>query len=551
MDLSHDLGMLIAERVAAGLKRKSIVTPSKWAENYRVMPSGPWTFKYHPWTRVMHDSTAELNVGMKAAQMGFTETVLNLTFYNMDVKSRDCLYVLPAKTPDASNFSAARFDSALELSPHLANMFSQVKNVGHKRAGSANLYIRGSKSKPGLKSVPVSFLVLDELAEFVQENISLAIERTSGQMTKEVWMISTPTISGKNIDKYFAESTQEEFFFTCPSCSKKIKLTFPDSMVITAEHGEDPRIKDTYLQCTECKSKLIHEDKHIFLQTGIWVPRQSLAVSRGFSINQLYSSAVKPPTIAKMWFDAKKDPTVEQEFYNSKLGVTHAVEGAKITEEQITECILEGAKNRMSDPPPGGLITMGVDVGAVIHFEIAKWLPPRRNTSNDIALDSQCIVLRVGTVPEFADLDKLMKMYSIAHCVIDAQPERRSSLQFAKRFSGRVHVCYYVRAASGKTIHVSDDTVEPEAKVDRTSWLDVSLGRFKNKTISLPIDTPAEYKDHIKALVRFYKKDVDGNPKGSYEAGDGVPDHYAHAHNYNEIAFRFVVSNGNNEDIIE
>jgi len=47
------------------------------------------------------DSDAETNVGMKAAQVGFTEAVLNKSFFTVDVKGTDCLYILPAKIPDA------------------------------------------------------------------------------------------------------------------------------------------------------------------------------------------------------------------------------------------------------------------------------------------------------------------------------------------------------------------------------------------------------------------------------------------------------------------
>jgi phage terminase large subunit GpA-like protein len=140
--MDHELARVFAKRIAEGLKRKNLTTCSRWACECRVMGQpfpGRWTFDHHPWLRGMHDSEAELNVGQKAAQMGFTETVLNIVFYHIDIKAVDCLYVLPAKTPDASDFSAARFDPALESSPHLASLFSDVKNVGHKRAGSANL----------------------------------------------------------------------------------------------------------------------------------------------------------------------------------------------------------------------------------------------------------------------------------------------------------------------------------------------------------------------------------------------------------------------------
>jgi len=185
------------DTVAAGLKRKSITTPSKWAREYRVMgppEPGKWRPDVAPWTLAMHDSEAPINIGQKSAQMGFTETALNITFYRIDIKNESCLYILPTKTPDATEFSAARFDAALELSPHLTNLFSNVKNVGHKRAGAANLYVGGSNSRSFLKSKPVVFIVFDELDEIKQENIPLAEERTAFQETPQMWKISTPTI---------------------------------------------------------------------------------------------------------------------------------------------------------------------------------------------------------------------------------------------------------------------------------------------------------------------------------------------------------------------
>ena len=146
---------------------------------------GPWSFKYHPWIEEMHDAEEEMIVGQKGAQLAFTECVLNKAFFNIDVKGVSVLYVLPANTPDASDFSKARFDPALELSPHLSKLFSHVKNIGHKRAGSANLYIRGSRSRSQLKSIPVGFIILDEVDEMQQANVPLAFERAAGQRTKQ------------------------------------------------------------------------------------------------------------------------------------------------------------------------------------------------------------------------------------------------------------------------------------------------------------------------------------------------------------------------------
>jgi hypothetical protein len=148
-----------------------------------------------------------------------------------------------------------------------------------------------------------------------------------------------------------------------------------------------------------------------------------------------------------------------------------------------------------------------------------------------------------------------MRQYRVLVCVIDSQPEHRKSYEFASRFWGNVKLCVYGRGINGKQIVVGRDdhgqiVDEHLVTVDRTSWLDLSLGRFRNKgMLILPVDVPTEYREHLKALVRVYSKDVDGNPVGRYEKGEQRPDHYAHARNYSEIALPFAASFNRSQDI--
>ena len=184
----HPLQVLLAERIASGLRRATIKECSQWATSYRMMGEpfpGRWSFKHHPWLEQMHDDDSEIIVGQKAAQMGFTELGLNKTFFAIDVKGQSVLYVLPANTPDAGDFSTSRFDPALELSTHLQHLFSNVKNIGHKRAGNSSLFIRGSRSRSQLKSIPTARIILDEVDEMNQANVPLAFERSSGQTSKQ------------------------------------------------------------------------------------------------------------------------------------------------------------------------------------------------------------------------------------------------------------------------------------------------------------------------------------------------------------------------------
>ncbi len=550
----HNLASLMAERISAGLQRRTLTTPSRWACNCRVMKSpfpGKWNHRHHPWLKEMQDSDAQENVGPKGAQMGFTEAVLNISFFSMDVKGIDVLYVLPSQKPDASDFSAARFDAALELSPHLGNMFSDVKNVGHKTAGAVNFYLRGSKSRGGLKSIPVGLVILDELDEMDQDNVPLAWERMAGQPEKSIWKISTPTINNYGINKEYIKSSQNHFYFKCPSCSRFTELLFPDSLIITADDLLDQEnLAKSHLICKECKNKLpqieyqlgnkhmgADEAKADWLESGKWIETIGNRDIKGWHIPQLYSTTVHPPEIAAQYLKAQLDKSEEQEFWNSKMGMPHEVKGARITDEEINACKGEYINEQLD---PSGLITMGIDVGTWCHYEICQWTQPQGiYRGADINMMSHCKMIAFGKVRSFDELDHLMWRFRVAFAVIDAQPERRKSIEFCNRFYGHARACFYPQGVNGKEIHINKD--EPSISVDRTSWLDLSLGRFFNKRITIPKNVSVEYCGHVKAIVRTYEKDQWGNPVGVYVTGT-EEDHHAHARNYAEIALPLAMS---------
>lgn len=548
MNVHDALKYAFTQRIATGLKHVSITSPSKWASTYRMMSDGLWTFDEFPWTREMHDSKAEFNVGQKAAQMGFTETLLNLAFYVIDILGKDVMYVLPTKTPGATNFSSGRFDPALELSPYLRNLFSDVNNIGHKRAGSANLYVVGSHSRSDLKSTPISELLMDEVAEFVKENIPLALQRISGQKSdqRQAWLVSTPTFEGHGISQYYNLSDKALFTFQCPSCNRHIHFKYPDSLVICGDSMFDPRYKESHLICTECKVTLHHEDKINYLRHGKWQSQILNAAWKGFSISQLYSMRTRPEDIALIYFKSQTNPAEEQELWNSVVGTPHETKGARISDTDIDAAIMSGPKNRNSDPSPGGLITMGVDVGKWYHYEIAKWSILPTSTPGDINTYAKCTVLKHGKCLTTGELEKVMIENRVLQAVIDVAPDFREALRFARRFPGQIHLCRFSTAV-GKSIQLPKDANpnEPVIHVDRTCWLDEALGRFLRGTITLPMDTNVEYRKHIKVPVKMYQKDQNGNPVARY-VSDEDGDHYAFARCYNEIALTFAAVGSSN-----
>lgn len=530
-------------QLASGIKRKSVTSCSRWAENYRVMGQpfpGPFSFLHHPWLRAMHDSEAEFNVGQKAAQMGYTETALNLALYAIDILGLNVLYVLPTKNPDASNFSADRFGLALELSPYLKDLFSDVSNVGHKRTGQANLYVRGSRSRSQLKSIPAAVIILDEKDEMTAKNVPLAYERAAGQTTKRIWELSTPTVPRFGINIDFEQSTQNHFFFKCPHCSRYTELVFPDSIVCTGESLNDPNLRDSHLICKECKGLLDHQTKHEWLNNkSQWVETYEDRQKIGWYINQLYSPTVTPYEIATKMILAEDNPGHEQELYNSKMGLPRSVKGSSVTPQQIYESL--GSYKQYEAHASNRIVTAGIDVGKKFHYVIDEWiLPPYGTPVVDINVEARCRTLKMGETEDLKVLEADLAAFRFDYAVIDSQPERRLAIDFANRYYGKVRACSYEMGIEGKALHI--DSVEPRVKVDRTSWLDMSLGRFKSGTITLPYDTPDEFKQHLMAPVRAYTPDAQGNMTGRWLTPDGKADHWAHARNYSEIALPLAAS---------
>lgn len=549
---------IVASKISDGLTRSAISKASDWAKKYRYIRdlhtgnAKLYSFKYHPWSLEMHDCLANHIVGQKAAQMAYTETAINRAFKAIDIDRESVLYVLPTERPDAADFSSSRFDPALELSEHLANLFSDTKNLGLKRAGMASLYVRSARSRSQLKSVPAANMIFDEMDEMDPASIILGRERASGQINKFEFDLSTPTVPKFGINGEFILSDQRHFVFKCPCCSRHTELVYPDCLVITAEKHYDESIRGSYYICKECKGRLHHEDKPkwLGLDNAGWQPQFANRHVYGYHINQMYSFTIQPWEFAVAALRCHLSEEDEQEFYNSKLGLPHVVKGAKINDEDIEKCTGQYAKANSAGS--NQYVCIGIDVGNKLHVEVTEYLLNEKKAlkTKDINLMSEARVLWEGTVDEFEELDEIVMQYDANAIVIDRHPEWRKSKEFVNRWQGIAWTCITTGdKISGRDIVEHEWEDEAAVSIDKTSWCDVALRRFKGGTIKVPLDTSLEYRDHIKEPVRVYKKNSHGQPRGQYLSAG--PDHFAMARTYCEIAFKVAMAKGSNEDIKE
>jgi hypothetical protein len=542
------------QQLGEGLETRNLVTCSRWSAKRRIMGApfpGPYGWKYHPWVKEILDSITACNYAMKAAQMGVTEVAINRALFVLDRLHRDVLYVLPTAL-NASDFSKARFNTALALSPYLKELFTETDTVNLKKAGVNTLYVRGSRGDSNLKSIPVSDLILDEVDEMEQKAILLALERLSGQIEKHVWALSTPTIPNYGIHKLYLGSTQEHFMFKCPHCGRWTELVWPDCIEIIGETVYDPRCQESFLKCKECKQKLEQEAKPEWLLGAKWEVTNYNADSqiRGYNINQMYSYTVSPGELVVAYHRGLGDEAACKEFNNSKLGQPFLGEGAQITDDMLDRCV---RNHTLNDPRPeiGGsrLITMGVDQGKVGYISVCEWFLPVYD--RDVSAIANCKLLWFGKFGEenWDYLDELMREWQILACFVDADPNINEARRFARRFWGYVWLTRYRKGVTAREMSLQEEDNAPIAQVDRSNWLSCTLGRFKVQParIFLPRDISLEYREHLKSIVRTYEKDDFGNPQLTYVSTG--PDHYAHSLTYAEMGLTMAATMTHNQDI--
>lgn len=535
MEITKEFAQLISN----GLVDSSLERCSRWAQHRIHMPkpvSGPLRFDKFPWQESILDCNEELVSIRKGAQIGFSVAGMIKALHRIDAMKEDVLYILPTDK-NASQFAQARLDSIVQLSPHLANLFVGVNSVGLKKTKHpSHLYIKGSMSEANLVSVPVGTVVIDEYDRCSIKALSLAIERMSAYENRHLFALSTPTLPEYGIDALYLDGTQEEFMFRCPSCSKLVALRWPESFVVCGSGATDPDVDKSHLKCYECGAKLPHETKSEWLRPDNcqWVPQHKASGHRSFSVSQLYSFTVDPADIAVGYHRGNGNEVAMIEFMNQKMGQPYIMAGGRITDEEINKSIGSHSKN---DPPPeNSLITMGVDVGTMLDVAVVKydyfedpWVEPHLRSNATLLFET-----RIPSDGGWEQLEQMMGEWQILYACIDFQPETNLARSFCRKFHGYAAMVQYRRGTEQEEIKEKEDDRVPLLTVNRTAFLDYSIGRLHKERLTIPRDVSYTWREHMKAINRTYVLDDLGKPKATYLSNK--PDHSCHALALAEVA---------------
>lgn len=527
--------------------------PLEWAVLHRKLEGRSFTLAKHlPLRQIYEDPHEHIVVG-KPAQRGVSEMAINFATFALDRGAHvwtddqkdglNVAYVFPKKEA-LGDFSKERLSGLAHESPYLEKLFGddEFNAVTFKQVRDSYLYLRGGWSTSALKSFPADVLVLDEYDEMAASAIALARRRLNASEVRRELDISTPSVPGRGIHRLYLDSDQH-VWQQRHRCGEWVSYEFLRDVRVdqqpyetwSAWEAEKIRRSKVTLHCPVCGGPVSDEER---LSDGIWVAQAPDVVGlRGYWIPQL---AFPVANLARLAAAAvNPDPFEREQFFQSDLGIPYAVEGSKITLEQILQ---------MASPLAGGQLpyklsqyrdnTLGVDVGYRKHWKASGTSP-----------DGDRHILGAGHADEWADIDGLMRHFRIRRCVVDAQPDLDAAKLFAARWPGRVLRAFYPgpTALKGQLWHVDGLDLKKLANKKKKIKTDVvtinrtmAMDRVRAMVVKVVEAAPADvvndplFQEHLQNPTRTTSPDVRGQHIAMWiNSGD---DHMFHAMVYDLIA---------------
>lgn len=479
------------------------------AESNLIVDNRSFTYKRHEYLQQIYKDDHPFVVSMKGTQGGFTlKALLRMIYECRFLPIKGVLYLFPSRT-DISDMSKGRLNPLIEENPDtIGQWVNETDATNIKQIGKAFVYLRGMKSRLGLKSIPVDFVVFDELDEAPQTMIEWALERMAhAEDGGHIEALSNPTLPDYGIDKMFQSTDMRFWMLKCEACNSYHNLVeeFPNCFVTKKKSG------DVIRACVKC-------GKELNPAVGEWVAKKpSITDKRGYQYSQLFSQY--PANEPRKILDTFKGTTNLRAFYNLKLGVPYVEAENRLSIEQILAlCGPDGIGNYDSGP-----CFMGVDQGKDLHVVIGKKAEQKKGK-----------IVHLGVYKDWTELDNLMRNFNVTRTVVDAMPELRNAREFANRFSGRVFLNFYREFQKGKYKWDEEDWT---VSCNRTESLDASHNEVMMGEIILPkrCDIVELFARHLHNAAKKLEEDEEsGSRRYIYvKLGD---DHFRHAFNYECMA---------------
>ena len=476
-----------------------------------------------------------VKVVRKSTQGTFTEgEVLNALHGMKYSLYRAGVYYLFPNKDKVAEFSKSRFKPLINDNPEEIGAFVRdTDSATLKRIGTGFLYFRSGrlsqdigkrgdmKSSASLKGDPADHAVMDEYDE-MDPNVDEFIDgRLAKSPINTKTYLANPTLPDFGTDKKFQNSSQEYWHIKCLRCGWYTCLDLEeywDEKTRECKALKRRKGGSAYRACRHCGGEL---DPRF----GEWVPkRQQEKEVIGFTIGHPSYSWINVTRLLNQWEDPNTDIA---NYIRIKLGRSFVEAENRLSHQQVFDCC--GSEGMASSDK--GPCYMGIDQGGgqqdLFHVIIGK---------KSDALGKKGKILYLGIEKGWNELDRFMKSFNVARCVIDGLPNQKDARKFAHRFPGRVYLSYFSEHQKGAYAW-NDEKYEVSSY--RTEAMDESHDEIANQELILPRRSQMieKYADHCHATAKKLEEDEQtGEKRYLYIPKLGGPDHFRLAQCYETMA---------------
>lgn len=453
------------------------------------------------------------------AQLGKTETELNMIGYALDQTSSPTMMVYPTDT-------IAKFASDKRVQP----MIKSVKSISDKFDENSKLLeldfnngnymvLVGANSPSSLSSRSIKYLFFDEIDKYPAfagkeaDPIKLATERTKTFVDKKIVMVSTPTVESGNIWQAFMSANERrQYYVPCPHCGVSQTLKFKQIKWPEEHNDNADMIRDTaYYECEHCGERIYDKHKMEMLRRGEWRAvneSQSKVRSVSYHLSSIYSPWVTFGDVAYEFKNSKGAPATLMNFINSwlaepwKSSKTKSTQNMEFTQSNYPCGVV---------PDKAVLLIASVDV-QLDHFwwEVRAYAPGVKSYLIDYGQastweDLEEIIINREYPSEYGEPRQVMK------AGIDSGFRTDEVYQFCSRFP---EVCIPVKGSSNHSTMAAPYTMTSLEKgvvgglklyvLNTDYWKDFIFARMirladEDGTIHLYKECPQEYSDHLRS----------------------------------------------------
>jgi phage terminase large subunit GpA-like protein len=398
------------------LKPSNRTTPDQWAKTNRRYPASagvpgprdPFLTPYKvAFARAVASGKYRRVVDVSGAQMGKTDTILDMMGHRLDQRPAPILYVGPTKQFVTEQFEP-RVMALLDEAPSLMRKVARGKRMTKTRkiVSGVPLRLAHGGSSSALKSDPFSLAIIDEydemLANVKNQGDPLGLVEARGYTYADytVAVTSTPSLGATTIERdpksgldfwkavpgediqspiwnLWQQGTRHHWVWKCPHCAKWFTPRF--DLLRWPKNATPAQAKrEAYLLCGHDDCGGVIEEKHkadmnahgLYVAPGQWInefddiegePEENSTIS--FWTSGLCSPFVPFGDRAESYLNALRsgDHSKTQTKINADFGELWAPGGGTVPE--VAEVQKLRVPYRLGEVPTGVIcLTMGVDV---------------------------------------------------------------------------------------------------------------------------------------------------------------------------------------------